>query len=108
MKWKQYLSVGVAILTCPCHLPLLAAALAGTVLGGWLSQYTLVVTLGTAGIFMLAVLYSLQSFTPLNDNAQTISFPFFCTLAGLKMCHGRHTKRQLTPQKLSIDTPLLH
>jgi mercuric ion transport protein len=63
MQWKQYLSLGIAIFTCPCHLPLIVAALAGTALGGWLSQYTLVVTLGMAGIFMLAVLYSLRAFT---------------------------------------------
>lgn len=57
MPWKQYLSVGLAILTCPCHLPLLMGALAGTALGGWLSQYTLVVTLGMTGTFILVLLY---------------------------------------------------
>jgi mercuric ion transport protein len=67
MPWKQYLSVGIAIIACPCHLPLLIAALSGTVIGGWLGQYTLVVTLGIAGIFMLAVLYSFRSFTRQND-----------------------------------------
>jgi mercuric ion transport protein len=58
MPWKQYLSVGVAILTCPCHLPILIVALAGTALGGWLSQHALVVILGMAGMFVLALLYS--------------------------------------------------
>ena len=61
MSWKQYLSVGVAIITCPCHLPILVGALAGTMLGGWLSQHTLVVTLGMAGIFVLALLYSCRA-----------------------------------------------
>ncbi len=23
MPWKQYLSLGLVVLTCPCHLPLL-------------------------------------------------------------------------------------
>jgi mercuric ion transport protein len=63
MQWKQYLSVGVAILTCPCHLPLLVAALAGTVLGGWLNQHSLEVALGMAGMFVLAFLYSLKMLT---------------------------------------------
>jgi mercuric ion transport protein len=66
MQWKPYLSVGIAILTCPCHLPLLAAVLAGTALGGWLSQYTLVAILGMTGIFILAVLYSFRAFTCLS------------------------------------------
>lgn len=56
MQLKPYLRVGLAILTCPCHLPLFVAALAGTAFGGWLSQYTFVVTPGMAGIFMLAIL----------------------------------------------------
>ncbi|MEE9146716.1 MAG: mercury resistance protein [Candidatus Tectomicrobia bacterium] len=51
MQWKPYLSVGVALLTCPCHVPILVGALSGTVLGGWLSQYTLIVTLGMAGMY---------------------------------------------------------
>jgi mercuric ion transport protein len=66
MKWKQYLSVGIAILACPCHLPLFAVVLAGTALGGWLNQYTLAVTLGMAGIFILAVLHSFRAFTRMN------------------------------------------
>ena len=68
MQWKQYLSVGVAMLTCPCHLPILVGALAGTTLGGWLSQYTLVVTLGMAGICLIAVLYSFRAVTRQDDN----------------------------------------
>ena len=67
MQWKQYLSVGVAILTCPCHLPILVGVLAGTTLGGWLSHYTLVVALGMAGIFIFAVVYSFRAFTRQND-----------------------------------------
>lgn len=69
MQWKPYLSVGIAILACPCHLPLLLTALAGTALGGWLSQYTLVAVLGMTGIFMLAVLYSFRAFIRLSHNA---------------------------------------
>ena len=66
MQWKPYLSAGIALLTCPCHLPLLAAVLAGTALGGWLSQYTLAVTMGMTGIFILAVLYSFRAFSRMN------------------------------------------
>ncbi len=59
---KRYVSLGLAVLTCPCHLPLLLAVLAGTALGGWLSRYTVVVSLAMVGIFVLALLYSFGTF----------------------------------------------
>ena len=36
---KGYFFLGLAIVTCPCHLPILLAVLAGTGLAGALSQY---------------------------------------------------------------------
>jgi len=36
---KGYVLVGLAFVTCPCHLPLLLAVLAGTGLAGALSQH---------------------------------------------------------------------
>lgn len=56
-RWKQSASLGLALLTCPCHLPLLLGALAGTALGAWLRQYTLVVFLAMLGICVGALLY---------------------------------------------------
>lgn len=35
---RRHLLLGVAALTCPCHVPLLAALLAGTALGGFLTD----------------------------------------------------------------------
>jgi mercuric ion transport protein len=61
--WKHYLSLGLALLTCPCHLPLLIIALAGTTFGAWLSQYTVVVSLAMIGIFVLALLYGIGFYT---------------------------------------------
>ncbi len=60
--WKHRLSLGLALLTCPCHLPLLIIALAGTTFGAWLSQYTVVVSLAMIGIFVLALLYGTGAF----------------------------------------------
>jgi mercuric ion transport protein len=60
--WKAYLSLGIAALTCPCHLPLLLGVLAGTVLGAWLSQYTLAIFLAMLGVFTLSLLYSFSVF----------------------------------------------
>lgn len=59
---KHYVSLGIAVLTCPCHLPLLLAAFAGTAVGGWLSQYTLVVALAMVGLFGLAPVYAFGAF----------------------------------------------
>ena len=36
---KGYLLLGLAIVTCPCHLPILLALFAGTGLAGALSQH---------------------------------------------------------------------
>lgn len=47
----RYLMAAVAVLTCPCHLPLLAAVLAGTALGGVLTEH-----MGIA-LAVLAVLF---------------------------------------------------
>jgi mercuric ion transport protein len=63
MPWKHSLSLGLAVFTCPCHLPLLVGVLVGTALGGWLSQHALVVTLGMAGIFLLALSYGVRALT---------------------------------------------
>lgn len=62
MTWKHYLSVGLAMLTCPCHLPLLVGVLAGTALGGWFSRYTWVVFAAMLGVFVLSLCYSLGAF----------------------------------------------
>ncbi len=58
---KKYLSLGLAALTCPCHAPILVAVLAGTALGGWVSQHLGVVILAMAGIFILSLLYGLRA-----------------------------------------------
>lgn len=47
----RYLMTAVAVLTCPCHLPLLAVVLAGTALGGFLTEH-----MGIA-LAVLAVLF---------------------------------------------------
>jgi mercuric ion transport protein len=35
----RYVMAAIAVLTCPCHLPILAALLGGTALGGALTQH---------------------------------------------------------------------
>ena len=58
--WKRVLSLGLAIATCPCHVPMFLGLLAGTVLGAWLQQYVLVAFLAMSGVFVLALYYGLE------------------------------------------------
>lgn len=37
--WRAYAWGVLAALTCPCHLPILAAVLAGTTAGAFLSEH---------------------------------------------------------------------
>ncbi|GIX48427.1 MAG: hypothetical protein KatS3mg131_2638 [Candidatus Tectimicrobiota bacterium] len=50
-RWRATLSVVVALLTCPCHLPLWLALLAGTAAGGWLSHHLWLVLPAMGGLF---------------------------------------------------------
>jgi len=58
--WKRGLSLGLAMLTCPCHVPVLLGLLTGTVLGAWLQHYVFVVALTMSGIFALTLYYGVQ------------------------------------------------
>jgi mercuric ion transport protein len=58
--WQRVLSLGLAIVTCPCHIPILLGLLAGTVLGAWLRQYMLVAFLAMSGVFVLTLYYGLK------------------------------------------------
>ncbi|MBI4589690.1 MAG: mercury resistance protein [Candidatus Rokubacteria bacterium] len=57
---KGYLLLGLAFITCPCHLPLLLAVLAGTGLAGALSQYFGLVFLVLSVIFVSSLIYGLK------------------------------------------------
>ena len=54
------LSLGLALVTCPCHVPILLGLLAGTVLGAWLRPYMLVAFLTMSGVFVLTLYYGLK------------------------------------------------
>lgn len=60
--WKSLLSLGLAALACPCHLPLVLGLLAGTTLGAWMNQHTLVVILMMLGVFVVSLRYGMRSF----------------------------------------------
>ena len=58
--WKRVLSLGLALVTCPCHVPILLGLLAGTVLGAWLRPYLLVAFLTMSDVFILTLYYGLK------------------------------------------------
>lgn len=60
--WKSLLSLGLAALACPCHLPLVLGLFAGTTLGLWMSQHTFVVMLVMLGVFAASLLYGVRGF----------------------------------------------
>lgn len=49
---KGYALLGLAVVTCPCHLPILLVVLAGTGLAGALSQYLGLAFLALSAIFI--------------------------------------------------------
>ncbi len=59
--FKAYLLLGLAAVTCPCHLPLLLAILAGTALAGALSQYLGLAFLALSVIFVPSLFLGLKA-----------------------------------------------
>jgi mercuric ion transport protein len=57
-----YLWGVLAVLTCPCHLPILAAVLAGTTAGAFLGEHWGVAALALTALFVLAVTLLLRAF----------------------------------------------
>ncbi|HFL7679311.1 TPA: broad-spectrum mercury transporter MerE, partial [Stenotrophomonas maltophilia] len=49
-------------LTCPCHLSILAAVLAGTTAGAFLVEYWVITALGLTGLFLLSLARALRAF----------------------------------------------
>lgn len=56
-----YLLLGLAVVTCPCHLPLVLAVLAGTALAGALSQYLGLAFLVLTAIFVPSLFLGLRA-----------------------------------------------
>ena len=61
-RWRAYTWGMLAALTCPCHLPILAAVLAGTTAGAFLGEHWGVAALALTGLFVLAVTRLLRAF----------------------------------------------
>lgn len=51
----------LALLTCPCHLPLLATVLAGTTVGAFLAGHWIVAAVVLSGLFIVSLAQALRS-----------------------------------------------
>jgi len=50
------------VLTCPCHLPILAAVLVGTTAGAFIGEHWGVAAFALTGLFVLSVMRLLRAF----------------------------------------------
>ena len=57
-----YLWGALAVLTCPCHLPILAAVLAGTTAGAFIGEHWGIAAITLTGLFVLSVTRLLRVF----------------------------------------------
>ena len=57
---KGYISLAIAALTCPCHLPIYLAIFGGTALGVFLRDNILLLIFGLAAIFLLTLTRGLK------------------------------------------------
>ncbi len=60
-----YLWTGLALLVCPCHLPLIIGALAGTTAGALLSKHWV---FGLASLLAMFVVSAAQAWRRLSQN----------------------------------------
>ncbi|MXS77393.1 mercury resistance protein [Nitrosomonas sp. JL21] len=63
-RWRAYVWGTLAVVSCPCHLPLLALLLSGTVAGAFLAEHFLM-AFGLLSllflVFLRAVLHALRN-----------------------------------------------
>lgn len=61
-RWDAYVWGGLAVLTCPCHLPLLAALLAGTTAGAVIGEHQGTAVAAATGLFALFLTQAIRAF----------------------------------------------
>lgn len=61
-RWRAYTWGLLAVLTCPCHLPILALLLSGTAAGAFLSEHIWLTALALVVLFILAATRAVRAF----------------------------------------------
>jgi len=59
---SAYLFTALALVTCPCHLPILLALLAGTTAGAYLSEHWGIAALALTALFALSLTRAVRAF----------------------------------------------
>lgn len=59
---RAYLLGALAVLTCPCHLPVLAVVLAGTSVGALFGLYWGIAAVALTALFVLSLVFALRAF----------------------------------------------
>lgn len=60
-RWRVYAWGVLAVLTCPCHLPLIALALAGTSAGALLGEHWWIVASALTALFLTTLSRALRA-----------------------------------------------
>lgn len=60
--WRGYAWGVLAALTCPCHLPILAAVLAGTTVGAFIGDHWGIAAVALAALFFLSLARAIRAF----------------------------------------------
>lgn len=57
---KGYLMLGLAFITCPCHVPILLVVLAGTGVGAYLKDNLALTAIALTGVFISSLFLGLR------------------------------------------------
>lgn len=60
-RWRVYAWGLLAVLTCPCHLPLLAGVLAGTTVGTLIAGHWVIAVALLGGLFIVSLAQAILS-----------------------------------------------
>jgi mercuric ion transport protein len=60
--WRAYAWGVLAVLTCPCHLPLLVIVLAGTTAGAFIGEHWVIAALALTALFILFLTRAIRAF----------------------------------------------
>ena len=98
---KGFLAGGIAMIACPCHLPLtlpfLLAITAGTALGSWLAANTLGLYLTSGSLFLVSLVLTAK-WLLIDEQpavAKVAGRPTEIILVASKGCQGCHTAADL-------------
>lgn len=61
-RWRAYAWGLLAVLTCPCHLPILVLLLSGTAAGALLSEHIWLTALALVALFIPAATQAVRAF----------------------------------------------